>query len=184
MYQQTQENAKGGKKADLALAGAILLIMILMNRFSSAISAFIPPAAVQAVMFAGLATLCFVIFRRRLCTYRYTVILERDESVKEDKEIREHEELPPGTLIAQQMIGDKPRVSEIVLPDEMLRIALRESHPAGFQERPKAVRITGRPAKTAHCLYYRRGGRLMRLEFHPDNALISHLPEKLRNLSN
>lgn len=184
MYQQTQENTKGGSKADLALAGAILLIMILMNRFSAAISAFIPPAAVQAVMFAGLAALCFFIFRRRLCTYRYTVILERDECNKTVKETGEQEEPPPGTLIAEQMIGDKPRVSEMVLPEEMLCIALRESLPEGSKERPKAVRITGRPAKTAHFLFYRRGGRLMRLEFHPDSALISHLPEKLRNSPN
>lgn len=179
MYQETNEkrSTKGG---DLLLVVALIALIVLARVMLNAIKALPYAGIVQLFVFASLIAVCFLVYKRRLSSYRFTVFnsTPAEGDLDEFGEQRKNP-YPLGTFIAERMVGDKGRIMDIVSPAEMTALlAPGESMPDGEAARPaQTAFLSVDKRKTAHTLLYRRSGRLYSIAFHPTDELISILNE-------
>ena len=180
MYQETNEK-KSTKGGDLLLVVALIALIVFARVILNAIKALPYAGVAQLFVFAALIAICFLVYKRRLSSYRFTVFNSEpaDGDIDEFGEQRKNP-YPLGTFIAERMVGDKGRVMDIVSPAEMTALlSAGESLPGGAEDARPAQRafLSVDRRATAHTLVYRRSGRLYSIAFHPSEKLAGILNE-------
>ena len=167
------------------LVVGLIFTIILARLIMNAAAPYNWGGVVQLGIFAILIALCFLVYKKRLCAYRYTLYYKEPPQGELDafgEPVKNP--FPTGTLVAERMVGNKTKSAEVILPGEMLLLAGPQSASIGVipgaQERGKskklhpAVLTTG-SRKTAHSLVFKHDGNFYRLIFHPSAEMVELL---------
>ena len=183
---QERNEVHSTKTIDLLLIVALLLIATLARFLVNAASAVGWGGVVQLVVFVLMIGLCFLLYKKRLSSYRYTLYYKEPDPEELDafgQPVRNP--YPTGTLIAERMLGDKVKSAEIILPKDMVALlkpgasAIGIILPDSGEKAPKlhdAVVTTGRKA-TAHSLIFHQNRNYYRLVFHPSQEMAQLLKD-------
>lgn len=176
---QERNEVRSSKGGDLLLIAGLILVILLVRLAMNAMASFAWGGVAQLALFGLLIALCFLLYKKRLCAYRYTLYYQ-DPPAGELDEFGEQAKnpCPTGTLVAERMMGDKTKSAEVIPPGDM--IGLFGPGPLGAILAPeeggkapklhKAVLTTG-PMQTAHSLVFKQGGNYYRLVFHPSEEM-------------
>lgn len=162
------------RKSDLMLFFGMVAALVVFRFLLTAAKLLPHSGAFQLLIFGMVVLLCIWLYKKRLCSYRFTIYTsEPDPSELDEFGDPAKNPFPLGALVAETMVGDKGKIVDIILPAEMTELL-----PPG--EKIKAS-LTGHLSvnskKTAHTLVYTRDGRKHALRFHPSDELIKILNE-------
>ena len=180
MYQETN-GGNATKKQDLLLFFGLLALVILARMLMNAVSSIPHGGILQIPLFIGLILLCLAIYKKRLCSYRYTLFREEPEEGDLDQYGNQRRNpYPLGTLVFEQFSGGKGRIVDTVAPGEMQAIVTDTGTAASISvigEDPKAaVLCTGKKSE-ASTLIFKRDGRYQAIAFKPSDKLVKMLEE-------
>jgi len=173
MHQETN-SYPSTKKSDLILFLGMVVALVVF-RFLLTAAKLLPHGGIlQLPIFGLVVLLCIWLYKKRLCSYRFTIYTkEPDPSELDEFGDPRKNPFPLGALVAETMVGDKGKIVDVILPAEMTAL-----FPPG--EKVKAS-LTGhlsvKGKKTAHTLVYTRDGRKHALRFHPSEELVKILNE-------
>ena len=171
MIQEICEHDKKSKSID-ALISFLPLAVFAGGHSVISKQAFGLMEKSAAYALAVLATIVtyYLVYRFYLCSFRYSLAPAHKAGP-----------FPPNTLTFERLVGNKARVYERVQMDEILALtAPGESLPLLAKEKSQSTSLTMLPSSSAHSLYYRRGGRLQRIYFHPTEELAGELRRAIR----
>ncbi|MEA5058592.1 MAG: hypothetical protein VB049_00940 [Candidatus Pelethousia sp.] len=185
MLQERNEN-RSTKGSDLLIVAVLVLLVIAARIAMNAAALYAWGGAVQISLFILLIAVCFLLYKTRLCSYRYTLYY-KEPSKEELDEYGGQAELPfpVGTLVAERMMGSKAKSAEVILPGEMVDLIGPDGSAAAFLPRGKdgefakvhnAV-LTTRSTKKAHALIFGQHGNYYRLYFNPSPEMARLLGE-------
>ena len=122
MYQETN-GGNATKKQDLLLFFGLLALVILARMLMNAVSSIPHGSILQIPLFIGLILVCLMIYKKRLCSYRYTLFnMEPEEGDLDQYGNQRRNPYPLGTLVFEQFSGGKGRIVDTVAPGEMQAI--------------------------------------------------------------
>jgi len=181
MHQETNER-KSTKGGDILLVVALIALIVFARVLLNAIKSLPFAGVAQLFVFAGLIAACFLVYKRRLSSYRFTVFnSEPAEGDLDEFGEQRKNPYPLGTFIAERMVGDKGRIMDIVSPAEMTALLAPGESLSGAEARPaQRAFLSVDKRQTAHTLVYRRSGRLYSIAFHPSEKLACILREIIR----
>ncbi|MBQ2985181.1 MAG: hypothetical protein IJB30_06720 [Clostridia bacterium] len=183
MYQESN-TANVTKRSDtLLLIGLIVLIIL-----SRSLLNFIQAAGggiLQLAVFIGLVAVCFIVFKRRFCTYRYTLFNQEPEEGDLDPYGNQKKlAMPLGTFIIEQLSGSRGGIVANIAPGDMVQLIAPGAGAIGvIGEEADEATIKNPPVygngkgETSHILLYRSDGKIKALAFTPSDTLISMLSE-------
>lgn len=163
------------KKSDFLLFLGMVLALVVF-RFLLTAAKLLPYSGLfQILIFGIVVLLCIWLYKKRLCSYRFTVYTsEPDPGELDEYGDPKKNPFPLGALVAETMVGDKGKIVDIILPGEMTALM-----PPG--EGSGKASLTGHLSvnskKTAHTLTYQRNGKKYALRFHPSSELTEILNE-------
>ena len=183
---QERNEARSTKGKDLLLVGAIILLAVLARLVLNAASSLSWGGFLQLGTFVLLVGLCFLLYKKRLSSYRYTLYYKEPDPEAVDAFGQPIENpYPTGTLVAERMLGDKTKSIEVILPGEMVALVEPEGGSIGIilpeagDKPPKihdAVVTTGRK-DTAYSLIFQQNRNYYRLVFHPSQEMAQLLKD-------
>ena len=188
MYQETN-GGNATKKQDLLLFSGLLALVILAKMLMNAVSRIPHGSILQIPLFIGLILVCLTRYKKRLCSYRYTLFNREPEEGDLDQYGNQRKNpYPLGTLVFEQFSGGKGRIVDTVAPGEMQAILSGSEtaacigiiceDPAALQSAVKkaAVLCTGKRSE-ASTLIFKRNGRYCAIAFRPSDKLFKMLRE-------
>ncbi len=186
MYQQPLQNQKNSSKLDLLLFILFIGIALFMRQITDFFTALPAPwnTAGQILLFLMFIGICLFVYKRRLCSYRYTVIFAPAPEGELDPYGNPLEwPWPIGTVLFERMVSNKGNLVEEVPPAELLALLSPGQAPeSGLLEnggkKPNyfnTTRMTRYSAKKAHTLVFRRKGKIRYIAFHPDETMCGHI---------
>ena len=180
VYRETIE-PKRGKLNDLAV---IMIAFVIILTFEPAmVFANLPQAAKtvgQSIMVIAIVAFCLWFYKKRLCSYRYTFLTDREDVFGElCEKPASFAELSDGTLLIESVVGDgKGTYLVVAAPEEM-----RAFYTSGenYELPEHTIRIKGTLAKkeNACVLVYEQEGRTYAVYFSPGKELQTQLAEML-----
>lgn len=182
MYQENN-TSKSDKKADLLLFVG-LLVMLFVARLLLNIVRALGLGALQLVIFAVLVAVCFLVFKKRFCTYRYTLFNKEPEEGELDAYGNQQKlAMPLGTFIIEQLSGSRGGIVANIAPGNMLELIppcaaaigiIGEGNHASLKKPP----LYGNGKRSdAHILIYRDNNITKALAFCPSKELEGMLCE-------
>ena len=181
MYQETN-GGNATKKQDLLLFFGLLALVILARMLMNAVSSIPHGSILQIPLF-----ICLAIYKKRLCSYRYTLFnMEPEEGDLDQYGNQRRNPYPLGTLVFEQFSGGKGRIVDTVAPGEMQAIVTDTGtaasigvigyDPEALQRAVKkaAVLCTGKKSE-ASTLIFKRDGRYQAIAFKPSDKLVKML---------
>lgn len=183
MYQQHLQNEKSTSLMDFLLVVVFLLLAVFMRQIVDFCAALPTPwrSISQLVLFAAFVGICLFIYKRRICSFRYTVIFEEAPEGQLD---RYGNQLvwpwPVGTVLFERMVSNKGKIAEEIAPAELVALVKpNEVLPSElFPKKPgffSTERMTRCSRKTASTLVFLRNGKPGCILFHPDETLTAHI---------
>lgn len=180
MLQERNEKSTT-KWRDLLLVIGLILLAILMRLIMNAASNYAWGGFVQLGAFVLLIAAAFLLYKKRLSSYRYTLYYKDPPADALDaygEPLRNP--YPTGTLVAERMLGDKVKSAEVILPGEMRALVKPGAGSIGIisQETARAkvkchkAVLTVNSQATAHRLFFAQGGNLYQLVFHPSEEMV------------
>ena len=159
MYQESN-TSNSGKKADLLLFAG-LVALLLVARFLLSLIHALGLGALQLVVFIGLVAVCFIVFKKRFCTYRYTLFHKEPEEGELDAYGNQQTlAMPLGTFIIEQTSGSRGGIVANIGPGDK-----------------KPPLYGNGKRENAHILLYRADGKTKALAFCPSKELEGMLNE-------
>ena len=184
MYQQTNDNQKVTSTGDLILVIVLIAIIVFIKKISNFLTSLGPVGTYLMVVLAlFLVAAIYFIYRKRLCSYRYTLFYQDPPEGELDEYGQPAKQpYPLGTVLFERMTGGKGRLYEALKPEDI--VALLEpgekySEKIGFFN---MARLTVYSAKTAHTLVFRRKGKLFGIYFHPTAEFLECLAKSPVNV--
>jgi len=182
MYQESN-TSNSGKKADVLLFIG-LVAMLLVARLALNIIQALGLGALQLVVFIALVAVCFLVFKKRFCTYRYTLFNKEPEEGELDEYGNQQKlAMPLGTFIIEQLSGSRGGIVANIAPGNMLQLIppcaaaigiIGEGDHASLKKPP----FYGNGKRSdAHILIYRDNNITKALAFCPSKELEAMLNE-------
>ena len=171
MLQERNEKSTT-KGRDLLLVIGLILLAILMRLIMNAASNYAWGGFVQLGAFVLLIAAAFLLYKKRLSSYRYTLYYKDPPADALDaygEPLRNP--YPTGTLVAERMLGDKVKSAEVILPGEMRALVKPGAGSIGIISQ-ETDRAKGKCHKAAHRLFFAQGGNLYQLVFHPSEEMV------------
>ena len=184
MYQESN-TANSTKKSDMLLFLG-LIALLLLSRFLLSLLQAIGGGPAQLVIFVMLGAVCFIVFKRRFCTYRYTLFnKEPDEGELDEYGNPAKLPFPLGTFIIEQLSGSRGGVMANIAPKDLLQLVAPSSAAAIgiIGSDPKESSLKKPPLygngkrENAHILLYRQDGKTKALAFCPSSELAEMLSD-------
>lgn len=128
---------------------------------------------------------CYFIYRRRLCSYRYTIFYEQPPEGELDEFGKQlTQPYPLGSILFERMTGGRGKLYEGVAAYDFVALMApgkKYSEKIGFLNYSK---ITVYSVKTAHTLIFRRKGKLYGIYFHPNEEFVACMAKSPLDLTN
>lgn len=187
MYQQHLKDEKSTSVTDLLLVVLFLLLAIFMRQIVDFCAALPAPwrSLSQLMLFILFVGICLFIYKRRICSYRYTVIFEAVPEGELDQYGNQRVwPWPVGTVLFERMVANKGKIIEEIAPTELIALVKPDANaigiiaPEGTLQKPNflnTARLTLFPRKTASMLVFVRNGKTGYIFFHPDDTLSGHI---------
>lgn len=181
MYQETN-TSNSNKRSDLMLFFGLVLLLILARFLLSLIQA-VGGGAMQLIVFVLLGAICFLVYKKRFCTYRYTLFNKEPEEGELDEYGNQATlPLPLGTFIIEQLSGSRGGVVANIAPGDMLSLIVPPAGlPSEAQDSHSSLKkppLYGNGKREqAHILLYRDNGVKKALAFCPSEELAAMLKE-------
>lgn len=182
MYQETNTSTSG-KRADMLLFIG-LIALLLVARFLLNLIQAIGGGPLQLVIFIGLVAVCFLVFKKRFCTYRYTLFNKEPEEGELDAYGNQQKlAMPLGTFIIEQVSGSRGGIVANIGPGDMLQLITPSSGAIGIIGSGNDPSLKKPPLygngkrENAHILLYRADGKTKALAFCPSKELEGMLNE-------
>lgn len=182
MYQESN-TSNSGKKADLLLFVG-LVALLLVARFLLSLIQALGLGALQLVVFIGLVAVCFIVFKKRFCTYRYTLFHKEPEEGELDAYGNQQTlAMPLGTFIIEQTSGSRGGIVANIGPGDMLQLIAPSAGTIGIIGSGNDPSLKKPPLygngkrENAHILLYRADGKTKALAFCPSKELEGMLNE-------
>lgn len=184
MYQESNAS-KSSKKSDALLFIGLIFMLFLARALLNFIQTLQSGRWLQVVIFVALVAICFIVFKKRFCTYRYTLFHKEPEKGDLDPYGNQQKlPCPLGTFIIEQMSGSRGGIMETIAPGEFVRLISPEADTAGVMCEKLDESLLKKPPlygngdrKSAYILLYRRDSRMKALAFCPSDKLVSMLNE-------
>lgn len=174
MYQETH-SSDPGRGGRLIFFFALLIALLAVRLFMNAASRLPYGGAIQIGLVLALILAFLQIYKRRLCSYRYTVF-HREPDPNERDAFGDPVRLshPLGTLVFQRIDGKKEKILEEIAPAEMVALL-----PPGesFDSSGLKPILAASGKASAHTLIYRRDGKVKALHFCPSEKMQEILQE-------
>lgn len=192
MYQQHLKDEKSTSVTDFLLVVIFLLLAIFMRQIVDFCAALPAPwrSLSQLMLFILFVGICLFIYKRRICSYRYTVIFEAAPEGELDQYGNQLVwPWPIGTVLFERMVANKGKIAEEIAPNELIALVKPEANtigviaPEGVMQKPNflnTARLTRFSRKTASMLVFARNGKTGYIYFHPDDTLSGHIEALLR----
>ena len=184
MYQESN-TANSSKKSDMLLFIG-LIALLLVSRFLLSLLQAIGGGPAQLVIFVVLVAICFMVFKRRFCTYRYTLFNKEPEPDELDEYGNPSKlPFPLGTFIIEQLSGSRGGVMANIAPGDMLQlippsgaaaIGIIGGDPKDSSLKKPPLYANGN-RENAHILLYRQDGKTKALAFAPGAELAKMLSD-------
>lgn len=172
MHQETH-SPSATAKSDLMLL--LLLFLLLFSAGGLMRLARAYAAWTSIVLFLGVVGLMFVLYRRRLVSYRYTLCYQApEEDAYGDLPMLP---FPLHSLTLERTTSGKPNEMETIPLSDIL--ALGDDGPTFTAPAPTRTQTFARNKKEAIPLIYRRGGETVRAWFAPSPELLALLKAQL-----
>lgn len=187
MYQQLSDNKKDSSTLDFILIVGLIIVAFFLRRIIDAVAALPAPYSGigQGAVIIGIIVLCYLVYTRRVSTFRYSIVYQQPKEGEENIFGKEAPyPWPEGTVLFERMVANKGKLQETVTPDELVALVEpgeKYSSPIGFFNMNS---FTGKDKKSAHLLVYRRKGRLWAARIHPDETMVSHIATAIENAAN
>lgn len=186
MYQQHLKDEKSTSLTDFLLVVLFLLIAVFMRQIVDFCAALPAPwhSLSQGALFLSFVGICLFIYKRRICSYRYTVVFQPAPEGEVDPYGNQLVwPWPIGTVLFERMVANKGKLAEEIAPAELVALvkpgtAFSLFSPSGTLKKPgffNTARMTRLPRKTASMLVFERNGKAGYILFHPDETLTGHL---------
>lgn len=184
MYQETN-GGNAAKKQDLLLFFGLLALVIFARMLMNAVSAIPHGSILQIPLFIGLILVCLAIYKKRLCSYRYTLFNEEPEEGDLDQYGNQRKSpYPLGTLVFEQLSGGKGRIIDAVAPGEMRAILTDgcigilgdDAEELQSAVKKAAVLCAGKRSGASTLIFW-RDGRYQAIAFKPSDNLREMLEE-------
>lgn len=169
------------KGKDLLLVIGLVLLAVVLRLIMNAAAGYAWGGFVQLGAFVLLIALAFLLYKKRLSSYRYTLYYQEPPADALDaygEPLRNP--YPTGTLVAERMLGDKVKSAEVILPGEMRALVKPGAGAIGLISEEtdrakgkchKAV-VTVNAQATAHRLFFVQEGKVYQLVFHPSEEMV------------
>lgn len=185
MYQESN-TSNSGKNADILLFVG-LVVLLLVARIALNIIQSLGFGILQLAVFIGLVAVCFIVFKKRFCTYRYTLFNKEPEEGELDAYGNQQTlAMPLGTFIIEQMSGSRGGIVANIGPGDMLQLIAPSAgaigiigsgnHPS-LKKPPLYGNVKNGKRENAHILLYRADGQTKALAFCPSKELEDMLNE-------
>ncbi len=185
MYQQHLKDEKSTSLTDFLLVVLFLLIAVFMRQIVDFCATLPAPwhSLSQFALFLSFVGICLFIYKRRICSYRYTVVFKPAPEGEVDQYGNQLVwPWPIGTVLFERMVANKGKLAEEIAPAELVALVKPDTvglfSPSGALKKPgffNTARLTRLPRKTASMLVFERNGKLGYILFHPDEMLTGHL---------
>lgn len=180
MYQETN-TSNSTKRTDMLLFIGLVLLLIVARFLLTLIQA-LGGGAIQLVVFAALGAICFLVFKKRFCTYRYTLFNKEPEPGELDPYGNQQTlPMPLGTFIIEQLSGSRGGIVANIAPGDMIQLftpgaigVIAENADHSVKKPP--VYGNGKRGN-AHTLLYRDNDKIKALAFFPSKELEAMLTE-------
>ncbi len=187
MLQERLDNDKSTPKSDLLLVIALLLLIIFARYILVLLRALPYGGLWQLAVLAGLVYAAYMVYKKRLISYRYT--LTYAEPAADDLDAfgaRRTNPYPLGSFLVERMVGDKGKVYEAVSAAEYIALLspgeAEPALPAG--KKAKTLYLTTLPRAAAHTLLFQRENTVYKLLFSPSVTFAETFQTMLRDLRN
>lgn len=187
MLQERLENDKSTPKSDLLLAIGLLLLIIFARYILVFLRSLPLGGLLQLAVLAGLIYAAYMVYKKRLIGYRYT--LTYAEPAADDLDAfgeRRANPYPLGSFLVERMVADKGKVYEAVSAEEYIALlAPGEASSVGVLPagaKVKTLYLTIKPKATAHTLFFQRGQTVYKLLFSPSEAFANTFQTMLKDL--
>ncbi|MDO5112656.1 MAG: hypothetical protein Q4E65_10155 [Clostridia bacterium] len=185
MLQERLDNDKSTPKSDLILVIA-LLFLIIFARYILVLLRSLPYGGMwQLLILAGLIYAAYMVYKKRLIGYRYTLTYE--EPAADDLDAfgeRRSNPYPLGSFLVERMVADKGKVYEAVSADEYIALLApgeaAQALPA--DKKIKTLYLTIMPRATAHTLLFQRENTVYKLLFSPSAKFADTFQTMLKDL--
>ena len=184
MLQERNEN-RAARALDLLLVAILFLLVLLARAFNRAAGLYAWRGIAQLALFLAFITLGGLFYKKRLLSYRYTFFYKEPGAGAEDSQYP----FPAGTLLLEQMLGDRLQMAQAVIAREMLAIFQPDGAsaigiiPSGAkgakQPRLRKLAMTTGPRRRAHSLLFCQQGKYYRLYFNPSDEMARLLGEAI-----
>ncbi len=182
MHQEISENKKGSAVVDIVLVAVLVLMMVFIRTVLNFTQTFPKPfnQISTILVFVILMGICYYIYAKRICSYRYTTIYAQPK----EGELNAFGEDAPysydvGTVCFERMVANKGKIAVMVLPGEIISlVAPGEAFPV-LPARATEERCTTLPVKTAHKLIFKQKNRYFYATFTPSEKLVGYINEYL-----
>lgn len=191
MYQESN-TSNSGKKADILLFIG-LVVMLLIARIALNIIQALGLGALQLVVFIALVAVCFIVFKKRFCTYRYTLFSKEPEDGELDEYGNQQKlAMPLGTFIIEQLSGSRGGIVANIGPGDMLQLIppsagaigiIGSGNDSSLKKPPLYGNAKNGKRENAHILLYRADGKTKALAFCPSKELEGMLSEIIASVN-
>lgn len=184
MLQERNEN-RTARALDLLLVAVLFLLVLLARAFSRAAELYAWRGVAHLVLFLAFVTLGGMFYKKRLLSYRYIFFYKEPGVGAEDSQYP----FPAGTLLLEQMLGDRLQTAQAVIAKEMLAIFPPDGASAigiipfgakgARQPRLRKLAMTTGLRRRAHSLIFCQQGKYYRLYFNPSDEMARLLGEAI-----
>lgn len=174
MYQHTNDNQHISAKFDLVLVIVMIAFIVFMRQITNFISSLPGGGILNVLVLFALIAGCYIIYRKRLCSYRYTIYFEQPKEGEPDAfgNVQTTQPYPLGTMLFERMIANKGRLYEAVRYDEFVALIVPGETYSEKINLLNYAKLTVYSNKTAYTLVFRRKDKLYGIYFHPDAKFI------------
>ena len=184
MLQERNEN-RAARALDLLLVAVLFMLVLLARAFSRAAELYAWRGVAQLVLFLAFVILGGLFYKKRLLSYRYTFFHTEPGLSAEGGQYP----FPAGTLLLEQMLGDRPQTTQVVIAKEMLAIfspggasaigIIPSGAKGAKQPRLRKLAMTTGPRRKAHSLILCQQSKYYRLYFNPSDEMARLLGETI-----
>lgn len=186
MHQEVSETKKGSAVIDIVLVAILVLMMVFIRTLLNLTQALPQPLNQigTVLIFVILVGICYYIYAKRICSYRYTTIYAQPK----EGELNAFGEAAPysydvGTVCFERMIANKGKIALMVLPEEIIALIAPDEPFPTLPARATEERCTTLPVKNAHKLIYKQKNRYYYASFTPSEKLVGYIKAFIENRS-
>ena len=109
MYQHTNDNQKFTSVLDIILVIIILAVIVFIKKITTFFSSIPYGGLMNLAIFIGIVVFCLYVYKRRLCSYRYTIYYRQPEGEDEFGQPLTNP-YPLGTMLFERMTANKGKI--------------------------------------------------------------------------